>query len=351
MMAMPRSMMAMPQARRGLCMRLSMHSCLSTASASASAACPKQRLTALLGEDSFTQRDFEARLRACGKSPEEVSTSLHAIFSLVDRRGSGVLSLPGVAEAIKAIKQNCPLAHAALDPVTAMRHLELADSNNDGVRTAAPTIARSCRRSSRLLRAPAWAGAVVRGIQRVRHEAGPRARVRGAPRRARRAARAGALAERAHRAPRRGARARRRARRHARQPAAALWWRCAGGRRGAHANSARARDDATARAAHVPCAAEGSWSAAAEGPWSCAVGRTTICASRATLRSRRRARRRWCTTATTARRRSYRRPRTQVRMPRHVEGCRTHNMQAAPFQSHAVPRVLPPRPRPRPACP
>ena len=100
-------------------------------------ACPKALLTSLLDEGTFQQRDYAARLTACGRSPSQVAAAvegLKAVFHSATRgNASGTLSLSGVADAIRAVKELCPLAKAALDSQTAVRHFEQADTNNDGV--------------------------------------------------------------------------------------------------------------------------------------------------------------------------------------------------------------------------
>ena len=107
--------------------------CLRHLSTNAAAACPKQRLTHLLNEGTFQQRDIRARLDACGRNPNQIETTLSAIFATADTDGNQVLSLSEAVEAIKQLKEKCPLARGALDHATAVRHFENADKNNDGV--------------------------------------------------------------------------------------------------------------------------------------------------------------------------------------------------------------------------
>jgi len=95
---------------------------------------PGVALAALLNSTrSFLQRDFAARLAACGTPPDKVEVTLKAIFSDADQQKRGVLPLEGVVDAIRMLKEKCTLSKAALDAVTAVRHFERADANNDGV--------------------------------------------------------------------------------------------------------------------------------------------------------------------------------------------------------------------------
>ena len=98
----------------------------------ASSCCPKAHLVDLLDEGTYEQRDYAARLAACGQSTDSVAKSLRAIYDRVEHTANGELSLSGIANAISAVKSACPLAHAALDGPTAVRHFEKADTNNDG---------------------------------------------------------------------------------------------------------------------------------------------------------------------------------------------------------------------------
>ena len=96
--------------------------------------CPKAALTALLNSSaSFLERNFAAKLAACGAPPDKVAVTLKAIFADADRQHTGSLPLEGVIDAIQALKAKCPLSKAALDAHTAVRHFEMADANNDGV--------------------------------------------------------------------------------------------------------------------------------------------------------------------------------------------------------------------------
>lgn len=56
-----------------------------------------------------------------------------AIYASADRQGSGEVALEGAVEAIRAIKERCPLSRAALDSISAVQHFERADINCDGV--------------------------------------------------------------------------------------------------------------------------------------------------------------------------------------------------------------------------
>jgi len=95
---------------------------LSTASpAAAASASSISHLTALLHEGTYASRDYAARLAACGKPPDEVDRSLRAIYASADRQGTGALALSGVVDAIRAIKERCPLARAALFYSTSTR--------------------------------------------------------------------------------------------------------------------------------------------------------------------------------------------------------------------------------------
>ena len=96
--------------------------------------CPRAVLTALLNSgESFIERNFAAKLAACGAPPDKVAVTLKAIFSDADKQQMGVLKLEGVADAIQKLKAKCPLSKAALDALTAVRHFEKADVNGDGV--------------------------------------------------------------------------------------------------------------------------------------------------------------------------------------------------------------------------
>ena len=96
--------------------------------------CPKAALTALLNSSaSFLERNFAAKLAACGAPPDKVAVTLKAIFADADRQHTGSLPLEGVIDAIQALKAKCPLSKAALDAHTAVRHFEMADANGDGV--------------------------------------------------------------------------------------------------------------------------------------------------------------------------------------------------------------------------
>ena len=96
--------------------------------------CPKAVLTALLNSgESFIERNFAAKLSACGAPPDKVALTLKAIFSDADKQQTGALQLDAVADAIQKLKAKCPLSKAALDALTAVRHFEKADVNGDGV--------------------------------------------------------------------------------------------------------------------------------------------------------------------------------------------------------------------------
>ena len=107
--------------------------CLRQLSTNAAVACPKQRLTHLLNEGTFQQRDIRARLDKAVVIPTR--SRPHCLQSLQ----------PPTLTAIKCclcrkrwrlLNNSRRSAHSpasALDHATAVRHFENADKNNDGV--------------------------------------------------------------------------------------------------------------------------------------------------------------------------------------------------------------------------
>ena len=74
----------------------------------------RSRLSTLLQENNYAERDYAARLTACKVDPAAVTTFLRSIFECADPHGTGSLELAQLDGAITSLKEACPLSRAAL---------------------------------------------------------------------------------------------------------------------------------------------------------------------------------------------------------------------------------------------